>query len=104
MFECANVLTNVQMCKCADVQMRKCMDVRMFKFLSERRKKNLHICTSKNLHIKMSLSDFFAPVDVEKIIPKKGYYTSQLGSKIEYFSVDFPDLEQKTDIAIIGVQ
>jgi formiminoglutamase len=52
----------------------------------------------------MSLSDFFAPIEVEKIIPKKGYYTSQLGSRIEYFSVDFPDLEQKTDIAIIGVQ
>jgi formiminoglutamase len=53
---------------------------------------------------KMSLSDFFTPVDVEKIIPKKGYYTSQLGNRIEYFSVDFPDLEQKIDIAIIGVQ
>ncbi len=52
----------------------------------------------------MSLSDFFTPVDVEKIIPAKGYYTSQLGSKIEYFSVDFPDLEQKADIAIVGVQ
>jgi len=52
----------------------------------------------------MSLSDFFTPIDAEKIIPKKGYYTSQLGSKIEYYSVDFPDLEQKTDIAIIGVQ
>ena len=52
----------------------------------------------------MSLSDFFTPIDVEKITPKKGYYTSQLGSKIEYFSVDFPDLEQKTGIAIIGVQ
>ncbi|MDF2433305.1 MAG: formiminoglutamase [Mucilaginibacter sp.] len=52
----------------------------------------------------MSLSDFFSPVDLKKIIPKKGYYTSQLGSKIEYFSVDFPSLEEKTDIAIIGVQ
>jgi formiminoglutamase len=52
----------------------------------------------------MSLSDFFTPVDTEKIIPKKGYFTSQLGSKIDYFSVDFPDLEDKTDIAIIGVQ
>jgi formiminoglutamase len=52
----------------------------------------------------MSLSDFFTPVDLKKIIPKKGYYTSHLGSKIEHFSVDFPDLEQKTDIAIIGVQ
>jgi formiminoglutamase len=67
--------------------------------------KNPHICTLTYLHIhKMSLSDFFTPIDVEKIIPKKGYYTSQLGSKIEHFSVDFPDLEQKTDIAIIGVQ
>jgi len=52
----------------------------------------------------MSLSDFFTPVDVEKIIPSKGYYTSQLGSKIKYFSVDFPGMEEKTDIAIIGVQ
>ncbi len=52
----------------------------------------------------MSLSDFFTPIDTEKIIPKKGYLTSQLGSKIDYFSVDFPGLEDKTDIAIIGVQ
>ena len=52
----------------------------------------------------MSLSDFFTPVDVEKIIPSKGYYTSQLGSKIKYFSVDFPGMEEKTDIAVIGVQ
>jgi arginase family enzyme len=52
----------------------------------------------------MSLSDFFSPIDQKKIIPKNGYYTSHLGSKIEYFSVDFPDLEQKIDIAIIGVQ
>ncbi|HEY8780107.1 MAG TPA: formimidoylglutamase [Mucilaginibacter sp.] len=52
----------------------------------------------------MSLSDFFTPIDVEKIVPKKGYYTSQLGARIEHFSIDFPDLEQKTDIAIIGVQ
>ncbi len=62
----------------------------------------MHIC---NLHIKnMSLSDFFTPIDLKKIVHKKGYYTSHLGSKIEHFSVGFPDLEQKTDIAIIGVQ
>jgi formiminoglutamase len=62
----------------------------------------LHICNS---HIKnMSLSDFFTPIDLKKVVPKKGYYTSHLGSKIEHFSVGFPDLEQKTDIAIIGVQ
>jgi formiminoglutamase len=52
----------------------------------------------------MSLSDFFTPIDLKKIIPKKGYYTSQLGNKIEHFSVDFPELEEKTAIAIIGVQ
>jgi formiminoglutamase len=52
----------------------------------------------------MSLSDFFTPVDIEKITPVKGYYTSQLGSKIEYFSTGFPDLDQKKDIAIIGVK
>ena len=52
----------------------------------------------------MSLSDFFTPIDAEKIIHKKGYFTSQLGNKIEHFSVDFPDLEEKIDIAIIGVQ
>jgi formiminoglutamase len=52
----------------------------------------------------MSLSDFFTPIDVEKITPKKGYYTSQLGSKIAHFSVDFPDMVDKTDIALIGVQ
>lgn len=52
----------------------------------------------------MSLSDFFAPVDLKKITPKNGYYSSHLGEKIRCFSTDFPDLEQKTDIAIIGVQ
>ena len=51
----------------------------------------------------MSLSDFFTPIDLAKIKPKKGYYSSQLGSKIEHFSVDFPDLDQKIDIAIVGV-
>src|ERR1043165_2480977 len=52
----------------------------------------------------MSLSDFFAPIDLKKIAPKNGYYSSHLGDKITHFSVDFPDLDQKTDIAIIGVQ
>lgn len=52
----------------------------------------------------MSLSDFFTPIALKNITPAKGYYTSQLGSKIEHFSVAFPDLQQKTDIAIIGVQ
>ncbi len=52
----------------------------------------------------MSLADFFSPIDVKHIVPKKGYYSSQLGQKVEHYSVDFPDLEQKVDIAIIGVQ
>jgi formiminoglutamase len=51
----------------------------------------------------MSLIDFFTPIDLKKISPKNGYYTSQLGSKIEHYSVDFPSMEEKTDIAIIGV-
>lgn len=51
----------------------------------------------------MSLSDFFTPADLAKIIPAKGYYTSHLGSKIDAFSDRFPDLDEK-DIAIIGVQ
>ena len=52
----------------------------------------------------MSLSDFFAPIDADRIVPKKGYYTSQLGNKIEYFSNDFPGMADKIDIALIGVQ
>ncbi len=52
----------------------------------------------------MSLSDFFTPIDLTKIIPKNGYYTSHLGSKIAHYSASFPDLEQQADIAIIGVQ
>jgi arginase family enzyme len=51
----------------------------------------------------MSLSDFFTPIDLKKITPKDGFYTSHLGDKIAHFSVEFPDLDQKTDIAIIGV-
>lgn len=52
----------------------------------------------------MSLSDFFAPIDADKVIPKKGFYTSQLGSKIEYYLNDFPGLGDKVDVAIVGVQ
>ncbi|RYY31310.1 MAG: arginase, partial [Sphingobacteriaceae bacterium] len=52
----------------------------------------------------MSLADFFTPINLKNITPKKGFYTSQLGEKIEHYSVDFPSLEEKVDIAIIGVQ
>ncbi|OCX50340.1 arginase [Mucilaginibacter sp. PPCGB 2223] len=52
----------------------------------------------------MSLADFFTPIDLKKIAPKKGYYTSQLGMKIDHYTVDFPSLEEnKPDIALIGV-
>ncbi|GAB3937132.1 formimidoylglutamase [Mucilaginibacter myungsuensis] len=52
----------------------------------------------------MSLSDFFAPIDLKKVTPKTGFFNSHLGSKIEHHSVAFPDLEnEKFDIAIIGV-
>lgn len=52
----------------------------------------------------MSLVDFLSPIDLEKITPKKGYYTSHLGVKINCYTDTFPDLEEnKPDIAIIGV-
>jgi len=52
----------------------------------------------------MSLSDFFTPINLSIITPKNGYYTSQLGSKVNFYVDSFPDLEQPADIAIIGVQ
>ncbi|WP_207426543.1 formimidoylglutamase [Pedobacter sp. SYSU D00535] len=52
----------------------------------------------------MSLADFLSPLDAKKFNPGDALYVSQLGSKVEIFSSDFPDLEeQKFDIAIIGV-
>ncbi len=52
----------------------------------------------------MSIADFLSPVELPKLLPKDGFYTSQMGSKIEIYSSDFPDLESNTyDIALIGV-
>jgi arginase family enzyme len=51
----------------------------------------------------MSLSDFFSPVDLKKFTPPEGFYTSQLGSQADIYVADFPDLEQKFDMALIGV-
>ncbi|MGB4776316.1 MAG: formimidoylglutamase [Daejeonella sp.] len=52
----------------------------------------------------MSLSDFFSPVNFSKLSPKDGFYNSQLGSKIEVFSSDFPDLDNNNyQVAIFGV-
>ncbi|MFD1258488.1 formimidoylglutamase [Mucilaginibacter terrae] len=52
----------------------------------------------------MLLADFFTPVDLSKIAPGEGYKTSQLGNKIETHSTHFPDLDQKPDLVIFGVQ
>lgn len=53
----------------------------------------------------MTLSDFFSPIDPEKFTPKKGFYTSQLGMKVDFFTDTFPELEEgKYDMAIIGVK
>ncbi len=52
----------------------------------------------------MSLADFFSPVNIEKITPGKGFYTSHLGSKIKIYESEFPDLSSgEYDVAIIGV-
>jgi formiminoglutamase len=52
----------------------------------------------------MTLVDFFTPIDIKKIYPAKGYYTSHLGMKISAYTETFPDLEgDRPDIAIIGV-
>src|SRR4051812_30386863 len=94
----------MQMCRCADAFPN---DIKYFSFAyrTSVHLKNLHICIYAHLHINnMSLSDFFTPIDLDKITPKNGYYTSHLGSKIDHYSTRFPDLDQKTDIAIIGVQ
>jgi formiminoglutamase len=52
----------------------------------------------------MSLADFFSPVDSNKVNAREVFFTSQLGSQVEIYIHDFPDLESQTfDIAIIGV-
>ena len=52
----------------------------------------------------MSLVDFLSPLDLQKITPKTGYFTSHLGTKITAFTEAFPDLDElKPNLAIIGV-
>ncbi|MFM6975536.1 MAG: formimidoylglutamase [Sphingobacteriaceae bacterium] len=52
----------------------------------------------------MSLSDFFSPVDLAKLSPSNGFYTSQLGSLLEIYTHEFPDLDSGSfDVAIFGV-
>jgi arginase family enzyme len=52
----------------------------------------------------MSLIDFFSTIDLQKYTPVPGFFTSQLGSLVDIYVTDFPDLESETyDIAIFGV-
>ena len=51
----------------------------------------------------MSLIDFFTPIPIEKLRPKRGYFSSQLGDKINAYTTSFPELDGICDIAIIGV-
>jgi formiminoglutamase len=52
----------------------------------------------------MSLSDFFSPLSLDRIAPKQGFYTSQLGLKTSFYTEQFPVLEKNSyDIAIFGV-
>ena len=52
----------------------------------------------------MSLSDFFSPINIEKLTPKELFFISQMGEKMEIYSNDFPDLQEgKFDIALVGV-
>jgi arginase family enzyme len=53
----------------------------------------------------MSLSDFFSPLSLDKLSPKNGFLTSQLGMKVSFYTERFPELEENAyDIAIVGVQ
>jgi len=52
----------------------------------------------------MSLADFFSPVDSNKVNANKEFFASQLGTQVEIYTHNFPDLEtQAFDIAIFGV-
>jgi arginase family enzyme len=53
----------------------------------------------------MNLSDFFSPLNLEKLTPENGFLTSQLGLKARFYTDVFPELEENIfDIAIFGVQ
>ncbi|WP_407427050.1 formimidoylglutamase [Arcticibacter sp.] len=53
----------------------------------------------------MNLSDFFSPLNLEKLTPENGFLTSQLGLKARFYTDAFPELEENIfDIAIFGVQ
>ena len=52
----------------------------------------------------MSLTDFFSPINPDSFTPKQGFFTSQLGLKVQIYTESFPDFEEHTyDLAIFGV-
>ncbi|MGI4749499.1 MAG: formimidoylglutamase [Janthinobacterium lividum] len=52
----------------------------------------------------MSLNDFFSPVDIGRLLPENGFNNGRLGTCINIFTDQFPDLNNaKPDLAIIGV-
>ncbi len=52
----------------------------------------------------MSLSDFLTTLNIDKISPEKGFYSSHLGSKIKYMPDAFSAIDEDTDIVLLGVQ
>lgn len=52
----------------------------------------------------MSLSDFLTTLNIDKIIPEKGFLSSHMGSKIKYMPNAFAEIDQDTDIVLIGVE
>lgn len=52
----------------------------------------------------MPLRDFFTHLNQSSLTPKKGFFSSQLGSKIDSYFSEFPDIvNEKYDLALIGV-
>ena len=52
----------------------------------------------------MPLRDFFTHLNQPTLTPKKGFYNSQFGSKIDSYFSEFPDIvNEKYDLALIGV-
>lgn len=53
----------------------------------------------------MSLADFFQPVPLDQMLPDQGYSSVQLGSLIDIFTHQFPELggDHKPHLALFGV-
>ncbi len=52
----------------------------------------------------MSLTDFFSPVDANKISPQSGFLPGQLGAQAIIYAGEFPEISKESiDIALFGV-